>query len=317
MNYSMGEKIKVTYAIPSYNHGPYIRNAIESILHQTYHNIEVIVCDDGSTDETDSILEEYQKKRKITYIRNEKNLGVIENLSRLIDQASGEYICFLASDDWIRSDKVEKQLKYMLENELDAVFSPVIKYFENTKEYVAVSGNEFVEIFKEKDGYLKHLYSTDSNGGLIQSGMFRTECVKKIGYLQGYKSDDWLFEIRFLQAGYKAGWMNENLTYYRIHGTNTHVNAMYCLQELELPVIRDFIPKQYQNTILANVYAEAALKLIDQKETKKSLSLQIKSLRYRITFQNVKRFFKADIRRILIKLNLYKLYWKLRYKTEL
>lgn len=311
------ERERVTYVLPSYNHEKFIKQTIDSVLNQSYDNIELIVCDDCSTDGTPDFLEKYSKEKNFIYVRNEMNIGATKTVNKLISMATGDYIGFLASDDWIDTKKTEHQLQYIRRNKVDGVFGPVMKYFEKTGDFKKCSLDHLIPFFDTPDGYLKHLYRTDEDGALMQSGLFNTEGVRKVGYLENYKSEDWLFEIRFLQSGYKVGFLNEYLTYYRIHNENTHSRALYCLNELELPVIHDFIPKEFQRDILANVYASAALKLIDQKETKKSLSLQIKSLRYRITFQNVKRFFKADIRRILIKLNLYKLYWKLRYKTEL
>ncbi|MCI6066034.1 glycosyltransferase family 2 protein [bacterium] len=308
----LNQDIMVTYVIASFNHLKYIKKAIDSVLNQTYKNIELIVCDDCSTDGSQQFLEKYSKEKGFRYLQNERNMGPTITTNRLIEAASGEYVCTLASDDWIHEDKVRIQLEFVTKNGLDGVFGPVIKYIEETDEYVETYNDEMEKIF-QNGHQLEHLYQTGQGGGLIQSGLFRTACAKAVQFLPEYKSDDFLFQIRFYQAGYKVGYLNMPLTYYRIHRENSHADALYCLYELEMPVINDFIPQDYQARLMANSYAAAALKLGEQKQYRAAIKLQMKSLRKAFIKENFRNFFKADIRYIMLGLHIYKLYWKIRY----
>lgn len=101
----------VSIVIPVYNRELYIGKAIESAINQTYKNIEVIICDNCSTDETWNIVQKYVREdsRVIAY-RNEVNLGPVLNWRECFNYAQGEYVKILWSDDWMKEYFIEKAL---------------------------------------------------------------------------------------------------------------------------------------------------------------------------------------------------------------
>lgn len=102
----------VSIIMPSYNTGNFIMESIKSVLNQSYQNWELIIIDDCSTDETDSIIKTLTDSR-IKYIKNEKNLGAAISRNKALKIATGKWIAFLDSDDLWTSDKLEKQLYFM------------------------------------------------------------------------------------------------------------------------------------------------------------------------------------------------------------
>src|SRR5688500_11050802 len=102
----------ITIVITCYNQGKYLREAIESVLNQSYTNIETIVIDDGSTDHTKFVVEGYPQ---IKYIY-QANKGVSSARNTGIAHARGEYICFLDADDWLLPGALEINLRYIEEN---------------------------------------------------------------------------------------------------------------------------------------------------------------------------------------------------------
>ncbi len=107
---------KVSVIISTYNDAEYLAESVQSVLDQTYQNIECIIIDDCSTDNTVEIIEN-MKDERIRYIRNEKNKGLIANLNAGIALATGEYIARLDSDDyWMQTDKLEKQVEFLDEH---------------------------------------------------------------------------------------------------------------------------------------------------------------------------------------------------------
>ncbi|MGO5542846.1 glycosyltransferase family 2 protein [Blautia sp. HCP3S3_H10_1] len=104
----------VSIIMPSYNTAKYIALAIQSIIEQTYQNWELIIVDDYSTDSTDLIVESIHDSR-IKYIKNEKNLGAAACRNKAIRHAKGRWIAFLDSDDKWKPEKLEKQIKFMLQ----------------------------------------------------------------------------------------------------------------------------------------------------------------------------------------------------------
>lgn len=99
----MPDEPLVSICIPTYNRAGMIGRAIESALGQTYRNIEVIVIDNSSSDNTDAVVAAYTDER-LTYVKNEKNLGLFGNFNRCIELATGKFLHILHSDDYIVPD---------------------------------------------------------------------------------------------------------------------------------------------------------------------------------------------------------------------
>jgi glycosyltransferase involved in cell wall biosynthesis len=107
----------VSVIVPCYNHEHYIAQCIESVLAQTYRNFELIVIDNGSTDNSRGIIATYAQKHSFKTIHLEKNLppGVEDGaVGMAISLAKGEYISVLYSDDWFLPEKIEKQVALLL-----------------------------------------------------------------------------------------------------------------------------------------------------------------------------------------------------------
>lgn len=99
----------VTIIIPVYNTEKYLKKCLNSVVNQTYKNLEIIVINDASSDNSLAILENYAKKYKnIKLVNNPVNLGVSISRNIGLDCANGDYIYFLDSDDFIRNDAIEK-----------------------------------------------------------------------------------------------------------------------------------------------------------------------------------------------------------------
>jgi glycosyltransferase involved in cell wall biosynthesis len=103
--------VKISICIPTYNGARYLEACLDSVLNQTYKDIEILVVDDGSTDATFEILERYAASdERIRLVRNENNLGLVGNWNRCIELAKGEWIKFVFQDDWIEPECLEAML---------------------------------------------------------------------------------------------------------------------------------------------------------------------------------------------------------------
>ncbi len=110
-------KPRVSIGLPIYNAERYLRGALDGILSQTYHDFELIICDNASTDSTPQICHEYAAKDpRIRYYRNHVNLGVSRNFNRAFELSTGEYFKWCAHDDLLAADYVEKCVKVLDEN---------------------------------------------------------------------------------------------------------------------------------------------------------------------------------------------------------
>lgn len=199
---------KVSVIIPAYNKADLTVKSVESVLEQTYGDIEIIVVDDGSTDETKSALSPYFGKIKYLYKENggassARNLG--------IQQATGEYIAFLDCDDVYFSEKIERCVGYLETNpKFGFVHTPV--YFIDEKGEIL---GKYPRLKKSPSGHIaKKLLS--KNFVCNSTPLVRKSCFEKAGLFDEtiFTPADWDMWIRLAER-YKAGCVNIPLTGYR------------------------------------------------------------------------------------------------------
>lgn len=115
---------KVSFIVPVYNAEDYIRRCLDSILAQTYENVEILCFDDGSQDESPEILDEYAARfPDCVHVTHQVNVGVAVTRNRAIDAVSGEYLTFVDNDDWLDPDFTQTLLEAALESDADVVCS--------------------------------------------------------------------------------------------------------------------------------------------------------------------------------------------------
>ena len=125
-----------------YNCASTLQEALDSLYAQTYQNFEIILCDDGSKDNTYEVaLENAQKHKNVVLLRNEKNLGLNATLNNCLKVAQGEYIARMDGDDISLPSRFEKQIKFMEEHPEYAVVSAPMIYFDEDGEFRRGQGN--------------------------------------------------------------------------------------------------------------------------------------------------------------------------------
>lgn len=117
----MKNQIKISVIIPVYNTQKYIKRCIDSVINQTYKDIEIIIINDGSTDKSLIEIQRYSslKNVKIIDLKNNIGLGASRNIG--IKQSSGDYITFVDSDDWLDSNFISDNLIYLSDSENDII----------------------------------------------------------------------------------------------------------------------------------------------------------------------------------------------------
>lgn len=122
----------VSIITPTYNCARYIKETIHSVLNQTYRNWELIIVDDASKDNTEEIVKEFQDER-IIYIKLSQNSGAAVARNRGIKEARGKFIAFLDSDDLWKKEKLEKQVKFMKDNNYHFSYTNYVEIDEDDK----------------------------------------------------------------------------------------------------------------------------------------------------------------------------------------
>lgn len=207
------ENIKVSIIIPSYKrHKDIVGRAIHSLLNQTYQNIEIVLVDDNAKEdlyeyreELLNLLEEINDNR-IKYIQNDKNLGGAGSRNIGVHHANGGYITFLDDDDEYLPEKIEKQIKYMLNNNLDMSFTKLCLYNEfgvliDVREYNDLVSYEYENLLKYH--LVKQITGTPTF-------MLKREIFNNIG---GFKivpmGQEYYLMYRIIESKCKIGYLDE------------------------------------------------------------------------------------------------------------
>jgi len=155
----MKKNNKVSIIVPIYKVEKYLRKCIESILNQTYENFELILVDDGSPDNCGSICDEYASKDNRIIVIHKENGGLSDARNFGINKASGEWIAFIDSDDYIKDDYIEKLVNICGDDCEIGIVLPSYVY-EDYKEKKD-NKREFIKIFDSKDALLTMLYQKE------------------------------------------------------------------------------------------------------------------------------------------------------------
>lgn len=142
---------EISIIIPVYNPGKFINKCLNSIIHQTFKNIEILCIDDGSTDNSLNILKEFQKNDKRIRIFSQENLGAAASRNLGIENSKGKYILFVDADDWIEEDMCEKLYNHAEYLGSDMVLFNSIEHKPNNqfRERIYFDNNTFKEDYKE------------------------------------------------------------------------------------------------------------------------------------------------------------------------
>ena len=209
----------VSVIIPAYNAEAYILKAVNSILNQTYKNIEVVVTDDCSTDKTFQILQSINDNR-IKLCRNEKNSGVSFTLNNCILKSAGDLIAVMHADDIANPDRIKVQKEYLDANKEIAIIGSQCKIIDeadnitNTFPVYTDTYELLLETLLKKIPFLH------------PSVMYRKEAILKVGlYNLAYDGmEDHDMWLRLAAAGYKFGNIAQPLLQYRRHDTQISQN---------------------------------------------------------------------------------------------
>ena len=178
----------VSIIVPAYNAEAYLNRCIDSILSQTYRNIEIILVDDGSTDNTPVLCDEYSEQHKdIIKVIHKENGGVSSARNIGIETASGDYYAFVDSDDWIADDFIETLYSLIKRNNCEISIVNLYLSYPDGKQVVMYSSADLVMC---KDEFLHELFLQDKFGGMACQKMFKKEIFNSIRFPDYVKYED-------------------------------------------------------------------------------------------------------------------------------
>lgn len=235
----MEQMPKVSIIIPVYNVAPYLRQCLDSAVNQTYQNIEIICVDDGSTDGSSEILDEYAKLDDRITALHKKNTGVASARNLALSVATGEYLLFIDGDDWIDIATCQKAISNVLSKPVDLIMWSYIRefsdrslpkmIFQNQKFFdeaecrnlqrhmIGLSGDELAH--PESADALSTVWGKLYRREIIEQNNIRFEELSRIGTYE-----DGLFNFCYLAYAKSAVYIPDYMSHYR---KNTGMTSKY------------------------------------------------------------------------------------------
>lgn len=204
------EKEKISIITPVYNYEKLIEKTIECVLNQTYKNWEWLLVDDCSPDDSAIIIKKYAKNdNRIKYFKLSENSGAAVARNKALAESTGRFVAYLDADDLWKNDKLEKQVKFMLENQYSFTCTDYEKITETGN-----SLNKIIKIPKKVD-YNLFLRNTiiQTVGVMVDTKLTGKELLKMPNIRRRQDAATW---CQLLKNGHDCYECPENLSYYRV-----------------------------------------------------------------------------------------------------
>lgn len=229
------EKGKISVVITTYNRRKFLEKAIDSVFSQTYKNIEIIVIDDASKDDTAEYMKKFEKNKRVKFIKNTENKGCGENRKiGVLEYATGEYINFLDDDDlFINKEYFEQAIKLFNQNKkLSMVCAPHVVYntLDDSKSNKKFPYNKAVD---NKEFFL-NFGNEKFPKPIISVAIIKREALEFAEYQNMEILNDTTIFLRALLYG-PMGFIKETSAQYLVHGNNISFscNVNFIIQNLE------------------------------------------------------------------------------------
>jgi len=242
----------VTVIISSYNHAPYVEASILSVIGQTYPNVELLVIDDGSSDDSVERIRRLQATHGFDF-RVQQNKGLTRTLNEAIARARGELIAPFGSDDIMLPHRLATQVEYMADK-------PEVGICAGNIEFMRADGTPYPESKQRRDIPFRRidfeaLFADRHLFPPAPTLLIRREALEKVGgFNPEIRLEDLYIELKIMNAGYYIDILGVALARYRKHDTNTYKNLRF---------MTDSILRIYEDYADHPGYTEAKMRLLD------------------------------------------------------
>lgn len=261
----------VSIIIPSFNHAAYVNQAIDSVLAQTYPNIELIIIDDGSSDNSHAVIQaRADADPRITALLNTENKGQSAVFNQALAVAKGEFIALLPSDDWYLPHKTEVQVRKFQQSDdrVGVVYASGSRFFEDTGETIDVS-------LPVHEGYIARQLIETTNFIYPVTPLYRRSVLDHIRPSEQFRAEGEALHLR-IALHYDYAYVDDVVAVMRDHSRNIGKNASVLNDELirhrewffALPDLPEEL-RALKRTSLLRTYRVKAMQLIfDRQQTR-------------------------------------------------
>lgn len=210
----------ISIIIPVYNVGQYLEKCLESVINQTYKKLEIILVNDGSTDNSVSICKKYERKDKRIKLINKENGGVSSARNCGLDICIGSYVTFIDSDDYVEKDYIETLYKKLKKYNVDIVFSNAINIYENGKTDVLNRSDK--DEFLEGNNIIKEILNEKIITSVCWGNLYKSNLVKDIRFdIKMRICEDMKFLLGIIKKITKSVVITEQKYYYVVRNSST------------------------------------------------------------------------------------------------
>lgn len=205
--------VKVSVIVPVYNVAKYLKHCLESILNQSFKDFEVICVNDGSTDNSLEILQQYAQKDKRVKIINQTNKGLSDARNAALNIAEGEFIAFADSDDYYAPNFLELLLKVQKDTNTDIVgcdFQKIYKSTDTLKPVLVVHPKPY------KDALQVLLHKNNFIHFNVWNKLYKRSVIGDIRFVSHIYYEDWVFNCCIFEQARGFAWIKEKLYAYRM-----------------------------------------------------------------------------------------------------
>ena len=202
----------ISVIVPIYNVEKYLARCVDSIVNQTYKNLEIILVDDGSPDRCPQMCDDYAKKDSRIKVVHKKNGGLSDARNAGMAVATGEYISFIDSDDYVSDDFFECLLDIMNKENSDIAECSVVKFYEDNR-FDEFSDDLSVKTYDTQDA-MSALIAENQFHQHVWNKLYKTELVKDIPYAVGKLNEDEFWTYQVFGRANKVSKLNKTMYYY-------------------------------------------------------------------------------------------------------
>jgi glycosyltransferase involved in cell wall biosynthesis len=243
---------KVSIIITCYNYGRFLMESVSSALAQTYNDVEVIIIDDGSTDDTPTVVQNWQSEPRVRYFR-QRNGGISSALNAGVRMATGEFVAFLDADDRWDPRKLEKQMSRFQDSKVGVVYTESFEMSADEKGLRRYYGTRYLA---PRKGWVTP-YLVYDNFVPFSSAVVRKECFDKAGnFDESIKaSPDFDFWLR-VAVHYPFDFVDEPLVFYRT-GHADQVSRNWEMREVWCDQIRSAFKRAHPTIVPRRLWRHA------------------------------------------------------------
>ena len=246
----------ISVIVPIYNVEKYLNKCIDSIINQKYKNLEIILVDDGSPDNSGKICDEYSKKDNRIKVIHKENGGVSSARNVGINNATGNWISFIDSDDWIEEDYINNLLSNAKKNNAEISMCGYNRVYETKVEKINANGD--IKVFNSREFLIKAL-NPQTGIGFSHMKLIKRQAISDLHFNDDMKvAEDAFFNIKLSKNINKACFIGEALYNYRNNQTSIvkSFKSDYAQMYLySMKICREYIFEEYNDQeILQNYY---------------------------------------------------------------